>query len=70
MFTQLRQRKVILIFIGLGAAAAIGWKASERSRSLETEQLRIVDKNGRLRYTIDSCITSYDSTGRVKGVFH
>jgi len=70
MFTHEKQRKVmILLIIGLGAAA-LGWKASERSRSLETEQLRIVDKNGRLRYTIDSCITSYDSTGRVKGIFH
>jgi hypothetical protein len=57
----------MLLIIVLGAGAALGWKAKERV--IETEQLRIVDNQGRLRFTLDSVLTSYDSTGQVRGTY-
>lgn len=67
MFTQTKKQIGIVIVICLAAGAALGWKAKERV--IETEQLRVVDSQGRLRFTVDSVITSYDSSGRVKGIY-
>ncbi len=67
MTTQSQNKHLKALLLLIVVIAPLGW--IDNNRTVECQKLVIKDKQGRLRFEIDSTIRSYNTTGKVRGVY-